>query len=171
MAANGKAEPAREPGLGRPLAERLEQAIAGQPPERPITVNLRVGGGLPGQGYRFDLHVSSDGEARCEFSDAARSREGRMATSELDRRQLDQLLASIARSGVLDQAPPPPRFLPDTLVGMLEVTDDEVTYRAYFAADPEQAKAQAPMSPPLQEAVDATYRFGARLLGRRAVKP
>jgi len=65
-----------------------------------------------------------------------------------------------------------PLFLPDTLVGILEVSDGTSLRRFYFAADPEQAKTQGKISPPeLLQAVDAIYAAGAKLTGNRRVKP
>ena len=65
-----------------------------------------------------------------------------------------------------------PLFLPDTLVGILEVSDGTSLRRFYFAADPEQAKPQGRIPPPeLLQAVDAIYAAGAKLTGNRRVKP
>ena len=65
-----------------------------------------------------------------------------------------------------------PLFLPDTLVGILEVSDGTNLRRLYFAADPEQAKTQGKKPPPeLVQAVDAIYAIGAKLTGKRRVKP
>ncbi len=86
--------------------------------------------------------------------------------------QFVDLLRRIVDSKVLEMPSPPPRFLPDTLVGYFEVARGDSTYRAYFAADAEQARSQdAVTSPELRKAVDAVYAVGARLLGRKSVRP
>ena len=68
--------------------------------------------------------------------------------------------------------PEQPRFLPDTLVGKLEISDGNSRQRWYFAADPDQASVQQMQTPPaVAKAADAIYAAGGRLMGMRSVKP
>ena len=65
-----------------------------------------------------------------------------------------------------------PLFLPDTVVGILEISDGTGLRRFYFAADPEQAKTQGKIPPSeLLQVVNTIYAMGARLTGSRQVKP
>ena len=72
----------------------------------------------------------------------------------------------------LDAPVETPSFLPDTLIGILEISDGTAARRIYFAADPEQARTQGKVPPrEVLEAVDAVYAVGASLSGTRNIKP
>ena len=73
---------------------------------------------------------------------------------------------------MLAARPEPARFLPDTVVGILEITVGGSTYRTYFAADPDQAAVQG-RTPPAEvlAAADAVYATAGRVLGIDDVRP
>jgi hypothetical protein len=159
-------EPIEEPGM---LQSALERAADGKP-DRRLEISLRVGGGAPSQRYHFEFVARGTGTAS-SYSGEAPDRQG---TSEerLDPAELSDLARQVLASGVLDTPGEPPRFLPDTLVGILDITNGKMRFRRYFAADPDQAQVQDAMPPPsVTRAADAIFALGAKRMGKRSVKP
>lgn len=153
--------------------DKLERAASDEP-DRDLRVSLLVAGGAPSQRYRF--HFAADGsggvegELHCELS----GREGKARRAKLARKQFADLVRDVVASGVLEVPAEQPRFLPDTVVGTLELTDGRSSLSWDFAADPEQAKAQGAVPPrAVERAADEIYSRAAKLMGKRtpSVKP
>jgi hypothetical protein len=152
------------------LSENLALAIKDEGVRRGFSVKMKVRGGIPSQGYSFDFSAAGDGTAECTFECRLSDRKGQSQKANLAPKDLVALLGKLERVVKLPQEQP--LFLPDTLVGILEVSDGTSLRRFYFAADPEQAKTQGRIPPPeLLQAVDAIYAAGAKLTGNRRVKP
>ncbi len=127
---------------------------------------------MPSQSYYFDFRVSGRGPVTCEMRCALTGREANARVENVEAAEFSALLKKLLNSRVLELVPEPPRFLPDTVVGCLEISDGETTFRAYFAADPGQVNPQTKAPPPeLLRAVDAVYAAASRLTGKRALKP
>jgi hypothetical protein len=152
------------------LSRNLSLAIKDESIRREFTVKLRVRGGIPSQGYSFDFSAAGDGTAECRFECSMSGRKGESKNTKLATKDLAALLRKLERVVSLPQEQP--LFLPDTVVGILEVSDGTSLRRFYFAADPEQAKTQGKIPPAeLLQVVNAIYAMGARLTGSRQVKP
>lgn len=155
------------------LRAALDRAAQGEVADD-LAISLRVTGGAPGQHYRFAF-ASRGGRVEacsldCDLSDrhaTARDRDG-----DADMKALTSLGRRLSRSKVLAVEPQPARFLPDTVVGILEITVGGMTYRTYFAADPDQAAVQD-RTPPAEvlAAADAVYATAADVLGIANVRP
>jgi len=166
-----KAEPTQSPPL-QPLAAVVRQALDDPAIRKGVRVALRVAGGAPGQSYAFEVRASGDGAGHAELRSQRPERQARAERATVTNEAFVNLLRRLVNSKILETPSTPPRFLPDTLVGYLEVTHDGSVHRAYFAAEPEQARSQgASTSPELSKVVDAVYALGAGLLGRKSVKP
>lgn len=154
------------------LNERLSRALADETIRRSLSVKMTVRGGLPSKKYSFEFAASGDGAATCRFEDQLRQRSGESgkARTALSDKEFVALLKKLQPA--LERPTEPPSFLPDTLVGILEISDGSVVRRIYFAADPEQAKTQGKVPPrEVLQAVEAVYAVGASLSGSRNVKP
>jgi hypothetical protein len=152
------------------LRSALERAAEGKP-DRRFGISLLVAGGAPSQRYRFEFHARGSGAVSASLADDMSAREGK-SSERMDPSELGDLARSILASGVLETPAEPPRFLPDTLVGILTITDGASTFRRYFAADAEQASVQDAAPPSgLVKAADAIYAMGARRMSKRSVKP
>jgi hypothetical protein len=154
------------------LEQRLERAARDEV-DRELRVYLVVAGGAPSQRYRFHFAADGGGRLRCELDCELSERRGK-ASRQGRQKEFADLVRAIVASGVLKVAPEEPRFLPDTVVGTLELSDGRSSLRWDFAADPEQAKTQDAVPPPaLARAADEVYSLGARLMDKRtpAVKP
>jgi len=152
------------------LSENLARAIKDEGIRRGFGVKMKVRGGIPSQGYSFDFSAAGDGTAECRFECHLSGRKGQSQKTNLAPKDMVALLRTLERVVKLPQEPP--LFLPDTVVGILEVSDGTNLRRYYFAADPEQAKTQGKIPPSeLRQAVDAIYAIGAKLTGNRRVKP
>ena len=135
---------------------------------RSLSVKMTVRGGLPSQKYSFEFAASGDGAAICRFEDQLRKRKRRwkwQLTALSDKEFVAASEEAPAGSQASHRAVP--SFLPDTLVGILEISDGSVVRRIYFAADPEQAKTQGKVPPrEVLQAVEAVYAAGASAIGQ-----
>jgi hypothetical protein len=171
MAQAGKREPVEQPEPGRPLRETLEQGLKDSDVARRLSVELRVSGGMPEKAYHFHLRVAG-GRVESQIRDAATGRRAENKGATMAAAEWSALLRAIRTSRVLDVPEEPPRFLPDTLVGHLEITDGESTHVLYFAADEDQARAQNKVPPAqVRRAVNAIYRLASQLLNVPSAKP
>lgn len=176
MAKNPKDEPKVTPvsgSLQESLQESLASAVAKAGDERKkISVSLKIAGGLPSQAYRLDFQVSGEGAARSEMDCQMSGRKAKRETGTLNDAEFGKFLKKVVESGVLSIPQELPRFLPDTLVGVLEISDGVSVYRTYFAADPEQAKEQnQSLRPELEKTINEIYGMAAKVMGTRSVKP
>ena len=103
-------------------------------------------------------------------SNAPCGRKGRSEKPVLDDKEFLSLLRKLQK--ILPAPEERPEFWPDTIVGVLEVSDGADARRFYFAADPDQAKTQDKSpSPELSAVVNAIYAICTKLTGSRSVKP
>ena len=168
MATTPKQSPSITPGPS--LAASLARALKDETARHAVSVRLRVRGGAPAQSYSFDFAVWGDGTAECRFTCRLSGRHGETPRTTLAPKDLAGLLTKVQRA--LRLPVELPSFLPDTLVGILEVSEGANVQRIYFAADPEQAKTQGKVPPrEVLDAVNAMYTLGAKLTGQRSVKP
>ncbi len=160
-------EPIEEPEA---LRSALERAAEGGP-DRRLQISLRVAGGAPSQRYRFEFAARGTGTASSTLSAEAPDQQGKW-DERLEPAELADLAREVLASGVLDTPAEAPRFLPDTLVGILDITNGTTRLRRYFAADPDQARVQDAAPPPsITKAADAIFSLGAKRMGKRSVKP
>jgi hypothetical protein len=176
MAPNEKSQPtiALAPP---PISERLALALKDETLRRSFSIRLRIAGGVRSQQYSFEFVATGEGRAECRFACAASGRAGdstEAGTAKARPTLSPQEFLSLLRKveAVARQPRAQPRFPPDTLVGILEISDGREVHRVYFAADPDQAETLG-LTPPaeLLAAVNAIYALGAKLTGQRSVKP
>jgi hypothetical protein len=167
-----KHEPTEWPEPYGPLWETLDKGIEDEDIARQIVVELQISGGIPTQAYHLSFWASGAGAVRCEMSDALSGRKGQAQDASLDQKDWMALLRTIHASRVLDMPQETPRFLPDTLVGWLEISSDCSKHRLYFAADEDQGKVQDRVLPPeLLKVVDVIFLLCSRLLDMPSVRP
>jgi hypothetical protein len=155
------------------LEQKLERA-ARDDVDRELRVSLLVAGGVPSQRYRFHFAADGSGRVSCELSCELSGRKAKASRRTLARKEFADLIRAIMASGVLEAPAEQPLFVPDTIVGTLELSDGRSSLRWDFAADPEQAKTQGAVPPSaVERAADEIYSLGGRLMGKRApsVKP
>lgn len=169
-----KSQPSETPPDGpraRPLAEALRRAVV-EPTAEPVSVEVRVAGGMPSKRYRFHFHARGPNDATIDFLDDVRKEGRKLERADLPKESWQELLDQIARSGVLDQPQEPPRFLPDTVVGWIEVKAGDASRRVYFIADERQAQEQRKLPPKaLLDVVETVYDLSSRSLNIRTIKP
>jgi hypothetical protein len=171
MAQEEKPQPSATPPQA-PLVDRIAHAIENEESRRQVSVKMTVRGGLPSQRYTFEFAATGDGAATCRVDDRLRKRaaDPGKAQTTLAAKDFVDLLKKLRPA--LERPTEPPSFLPDTVIGILEVSDGTAVRRIYFAADPEQAKTQGKEPPrEVRQVVEAIYAAGARLTGGRDVKP
>jgi hypothetical protein len=154
-----------------PIRTVLARAAAGDVDEN-LTIALRVSGGMPSQAYNLEYRVGGDLGARVRLDDKRTGRSRVVDGRDIARDDVATLARKLIATGVLDVPVDPPRFLPDTIVGIIEISDGGNTFRAYFAADPDQASVQdAPPRPELHRAADIIYASAGDLIGEPALGP
>lgn len=169
MAQDEKNQPSIAPGAPS-LSESLERAMKDGTIRPAFRVKMTVRGGVASQSYSLDFLAAGDGTAQCGFEDRRSGRKGETRKASLSDEEFVSLLGSLR--GAVRLPEEQPRFLPDTVVGILEVWYGNTVRRLYFAADPEQAKTQGRTPPPeVLRAVKAVYDACARLTGNRSVRP
>ena len=172
MAQTSKQKPVEQPEPSRPLREALEQGLQSPDQGRRISVELRVSGGQASRRYAFHFRAGGDQEAQAELRCGLSGRQGEAKDVRLHEGEWTSLLREILDSGVLDLPEEPPRFLPDTVVGLLEISDGESTRWLYFAADEDQASVQGKRPPPpLTSVVETIYRLAGRMMNLPSVRP
>ena len=160
-------DPIEEP---ESLRSGLERVADGKP-DRSFEISMIVTGGAPSQRYSFEFAAKGTGTASTRMSDEKSDRRG-VSDQRFEASELADLARNILQSGVLDTATDPPRFLPDTLVGILDIKYGTSRLRHYFAADAEQARVQDAVPPAaVTKAAEAIYAVGARRMSKRSVKP
>ncbi len=165
-------KPTLTPADGPSLAERIAAAIDDREIARDVRLTLSVGGGVAEQSYRYQFEASGGRGIRCELECELSGRSGRSEASEVDHEVFAELLREVRASGVLTTPAEGASFLPDTVVGVLDITDGVNELRHYFAADPDQAEIQG-RTPPrsLRRTIEAIYAAGAKAMGLRSVAP
>ena len=167
-----KSRPSQVPDDGPSLTESLDLALEDPEVARDMRITLQISGGLAKQSYSLDFDASGGGGIRCSVNCELSRRKRRRERKRVDRKAFLSLLRRIRSSGVLRIAQEGPPFLPDTVVGCLQITDGRSVQKHYFAADPDQAAVQKRKPPArLMRAVDAIYAEGAKVIGMRSVKP
>ena len=152
------------------LRKNLALAVKDENIRRPFTVKMKIHGGIRSQSYVFDFLAAGDGTVECKFECSMSDRKGESEKAYLAAKDVISLLRKVERVVKLPQEQP--LFLPDTLVGIIEVSDGARVRRFYFAADREQAKAQGKAPPAeLLQVINAIYALGAKATGHRNVKP
>lgn len=171
-------ESKRSPGLQPPAEDSLRRSLEVYRERGPeakdlaeggrIEVRMRIRGGLPSQRFNMDLEASTaDDTARIQVRNEMADQFAESGPVSLRGPELQDLAAAVLESGLLDLPQEPPSFLPDTVVGILEISDGRSIRRYYFAADPDQAAVQGKVPPPqLQAVVERLYRMGEQLTGR-----
>lgn len=172
MAKNDKLEPTEHPEPLDSLREAFSKGMKDPDLRDALRVELRISGGMPGQDYLFEFASSGSGAAQSQIRDSLSDRHGKPKQASLEGKNLTRLLDAILTSGVLDLPEEPPQFLPDTVVGYLEVSHSDSGRRWYFAADEDQAQAQGKIpSREIKEVLETIYSLGEELLGMDSVRP
>jgi hypothetical protein len=158
-----------------PIGERVALALRDEALLRSFSIRLKVGGGVRSQEYSFDFLATGDGHAECRFACGVSGRAGdsKKADAAKTTSSPQGFMALLRKMQTVLRVPlVQPRFLPDTLIGVLEISDGQGVHRVYFAADPDQAETQG-LTPPseLLAAINAIYSMGSKLTGQRSVKP
>ena len=153
------------------LKAALSRATKGEIDED-LSISFRVAGGSPKQRYRLMFEASGGRLEVCTLDCEMSDRHGLAEAHELDTKIISSLSRSLLQSELLSTTTKPPRFLPDTLVGIIEITSGNTTHRTYFAADADQAAIQD-MTPPeaVLKAAEAIYKTAGSILDIDNVRP
>lgn len=136
-----------------------------------LKISLKISGGIPSQAYRFSFNLSGEGFLNSSLDCTMTKRKARKETR-LEAKELNDLFDTIIKSNILNMYQAPPAFLPDTLVGILEISYNDMTHRVYFAADEAQAEVQNMKTPPeVKKVLDHLYSIGNKIHKLRSVKP
>lgn len=154
----------------RSLHKSLAQAATD--PGGNIVVRLVVHGGAPSQLYSFSFLAHARGKASCQLKCQRTGRHGKQIGATLGGRRFVRLINKLIDGKVLDIEQERPRFVPDSIVGCLTISDLQTVHSIYFLADARQARAQGKVPDAgLRDVVDEIYAIASDLLGGQSVKP
>ena len=157
-----------------PIATELRQALVNAIDDvsqrGDVTVQLKIRGGLPSQRYIFDFSATGEGKAHCSFECALSKRSGRSNEHGVSPNQIQELLKQLPAAVTCSLEGE--WFLPDTLLGILDISAGGYSRRFVYAADPEQAKTQGKALPEqLKRVINTIHRIAAKLTGVRSTNP
>jgi hypothetical protein len=153
------------------LAAALKQAATGAADDD-LTISFAVSGGVHEQRYDFAFASRSNAIEECMIDCELSDRHARTASLQAAPQLITDLSKQLVRSGVLDVEPEQRLFLPDTLIGQIEIQQGDRAYRVLFAADPDQAAVQdATPSKAVLAAADALYTAAGAVLDVDNVRP
>jgi hypothetical protein len=136
-----------------------------------FSIQLTISGGLPTKAYQLFIKLDGDGRMSCRY-DSKLDRHKDEKSVQLDDKEIQQLINLLGKTRIFDFKQPPPRFIPDTVVGKLEIYLANLYHVQYFVADEKQAKYQEfPTHLALPKVLDWLYKKGARLLNKKNIKP
>lgn len=137
-----------------------------------LSISFRVAGGVSEQHYRLVLRTMGGRLDTCTLDCTRSDCHGGANRGTIDSKTMSSLHRSLLRSEFLSTTTEPPRFLPDTLVGIIEIISGENTHSVYFAADPDQAEVQGLSTPAaVLEAAEALYKAAGKILDIKDVRP
>ena len=172
MATDTRSIPIGTPRLPDRIVEGLRRVVADPKRHPNAYVKLSASGGVHGEAYDFEYRIDAAGRAsgrlRDELKgvtlpDAAAARGARKA-SKADPARFVALVKSIDIEALMRSDVPSGGFVPDSVVGRLEISDGEQTVTFLFPAD-EQLAQRANVANPLRKAVDALFGAAAAHLG------
>jgi hypothetical protein len=153
------------------MATALTRAAAGEGIDD-LAIDFRVAGGAPGQRYKLVLTTAGQRLERCSVECALSGRRTASDDKEAGEQIVSALAERLLASELLSIREPTPKFLPDTLIGIITLSVGGLERRFYFAADPDQASVQGLTTPrALLAAADTLYDTAAQVLGMENVRP
>lgn len=181
MATPPRSIPIGTPKLPDRLAEGLRRAVADPKRHAGAYVKLTASGGVHGESYDFEYRIDSAGRASGRLHDEMKgvrvtdadvaSRKGAKSANAAVPKRFADIVKAIDVDTLMRSDNPTSGFLPDSVVGRLEISDGAQTATFLFQADDVQALgAKAVAAEPLSRAADAVWRAAAAHLGTE-VKP
>lgn len=174
MADEPKASPAGTPKVPGRIVEGMREAIA-DPRSRPRAyIRLTAAGGVHGEHYEFEYQIDASGQTVSRMRDELNGRHhsGRQGDAQKDLDRFRSLAETIDVESLLRAEHASGGFPPDSVVGLLEISDGEQTASfAFLADDTQAAQARIHTPEPLRRAVDAIYGAAAACLDDDDLKP
>lgn len=138
--------------------------------DQDIRVYLTVSGGLPAKAFHFSFAIEKSGRLHCSYN--VKGQRKLETTTKTEQHDISELMQLLSKTRVFDFQQPPPRFVPDTVVGKLEIYVGDLYHVQYFAADEKQAAHnQMPTHPELHKVLDWIYHRASRMLNKKNLKP
>ena len=138
--------------------------------DQDIRVYLTVSGGLPAKAYHFSFAIEKNGQLHCRYN--VKGQHKLETTTKAEPNDIIELTQLLAKTRVFDFQQPPPRFVPDTVVGKLEIYVGDLYHVQYFAADEKQAAHnQMPTHTELHKVLNWIYNRASQLLKKKNLKP
>jgi hypothetical protein len=170
MATAPSSIPIGTPRLPGRIVEGLRR-VAADPKGHPNAyLRISASGGVHGEAYDFEYRIDAAGRASgrlrdelkgVSLPDAARSAK---KAAKADPARFVALVESLDIEALMRSDVPSGGFVPDSVVGRLEISDGEQTATFLFPASDQPAQ-RAYMADPLRKAADALFDAAAAHLG------
>ena len=188
MATPPRSIPVGTPKLPHRLAEGLRRAVADPKAHAGAYVKLTASGGVHGEHYDFEYRIDAAGRASGRLHDemkgvrvtdadvaSRKATKSANAANAANPKRFAEIVKAIDVDALMRSDTPTGGFVPDSVVGRLEVSDGEQTATFLFQADNAPATdakavavAVAVALEPLSRAADAVWRAAAAHLGTEA---
>lgn len=126
------------------FVERLRSVVGAEGTAGDAKVVLVVSGGAPGDRFEYRAEVAGGGRGEVRVLDEISGRQEENHGVAVEAAQVARLFELAASDEVLNTEHPAPRFVPDSLVGTLVVTDGDAEKRIHFAVDSESGRVRPP---------------------------
>jgi hypothetical protein len=170
MATAPRSIPIGTPRLPGRIVEGLRRVVADPKRYPNAYVRLSASGGVHGEAYDFEYRIDAAGRASGHLRDELKgvtlpdAARGAKKAAKADPARFVALVRSIDIEALMRSDAPGGGFVPDSVVGRLEISDGEQTATFLFPADDEQAR-RAKVADPLRQAADALFGAAAAHLG------
>ena len=181
MATRPRSIPIGTPKLPGRLAEGLRRAVADPKRHAGAYVKLTASGGVHGEHYDFEYRIDVAGRASGRLHDEMKgvrmtdadvaSRKGAKSVNAAAPKRFADIVKAIDVDALMRSDATTGGFVPDSVIGRLEVSDGEQTATFQFQAHDAQATgAKGVAAEPLGRAADAVWHAAAAHFGTE-VKP
>lgn len=175
MSTESSSVPVGTPRVPDRIVGGFKAAIT-DPGSRPRAyIRLRASGGVRGEAYDFEFRIDSHGRVQAHLLDELKGRR-HLSPAVADQEPDPKLFVSLAQKldieALMHVDAPSGGFLPDSVVGRLEVSDGEQTATFLFQADEQQAgRVRQHVPDALRKAIDAVFRAAAVTLRVDDLRP
>lgn len=172
MSDREKAAPGAIPPDETPLASKVGAANVSPEDPTQLVVRLDVEGGSGADRYELHLVGTGSGDVQLEVKDRLRQIEFSPRVGQARAEEVADVLKCIDIAQIIEFSGRIPPIPPDSVVGILRITDGKEEVSLPFMADEGQAEnAGFELPEELREAIDAIFEISARQLDVESVRP
>jgi hypothetical protein len=158
-----KVAPAGAPSAPSELARSIREAVQNPEIARGIHIRMSIEGGTAEERYAFHFEASGAGSLSAHMSCRMTNREARSRTESISREDFAELLRASDLMKLIEVRRLMYGIPPCSLLGRVEITDDQQRVSFVFMADPGQAAEAGMETPPeLMKLIDKIFEVSEK---------